>query len=166
MRKNNKLYNVIFPIWLLVWFPSYLWFILIPINYLIDSCVLYFSLPKEDDRKAFTIRHSWKLCIVGFLADLIGSIFLFLINIIYDALPIPFLEKIVDGVMMNPFSNVFSFLYVCIGILISAICIYYFDRWILKKTNLSKAQIEKSARYLAIITAPYLFLLPTIWLYH
>ena len=44
-RDNEKvLYNVLFPIWLLVFFPSYLWLILIPANYMIDRIVLRWSL--------------------------------------------------------------------------------------------------------------------------
>ena len=43
-RLNSKgvfrLHNVIFPIWLLVWIPSWLWLFLIPANLLVDGLVL------------------------------------------------------------------------------------------------------------------------------
>ena len=37
--KNNKLYNIIFPVWMLWLFPI-VWLIVIPGNFIIDSLVL------------------------------------------------------------------------------------------------------------------------------
>ena len=47
MRKKQSvtLYNILFPIWMLVWIPSPLWLLLIPLNFIIDYLVLYKSLP-------------------------------------------------------------------------------------------------------------------------
>ena len=48
MKRNKtiRLYNIILPIWLLVWWPSFLWLGLIPANYLIDFLVTYLSMKK------------------------------------------------------------------------------------------------------------------------
>ena len=47
-KGGTRIYNVLFPLWLLVWIPSPLWLILIPANYIIDRLVLKLSLPKDD----------------------------------------------------------------------------------------------------------------------
>ena len=59
MDSNNEkvLYNVLFPIWLLIFFPSYLWLILIPANYLIDRIVLKWSLWDMPDKGMSYLRH-------------------------------------------------------------------------------------------------------------
>ena len=62
MRKRPVLtYNILLPIWLLIWFPSWLWLLLIPANYLIDRIVLHWSLKGLDDRNAFCRRATWKI---------------------------------------------------------------------------------------------------------
>lgn len=52
MRKKQSvtLYNILFPIWMLVWIPSPLWLLLIPLNFIIDYLVLYKSLPADVQR--------------------------------------------------------------------------------------------------------------------
>ena len=46
MNNDNgiKLYNILLPLWLLIFLPSYLWLVLIPLNYIIDRVVLGASL--------------------------------------------------------------------------------------------------------------------------
>ena len=41
---NTKIYNILLPLWLLIFLPSYLWLALIPLNYMIDRVVLKWSL--------------------------------------------------------------------------------------------------------------------------
>ena len=80
-RDNEKvLYNVLFPIWLLVFFPSYLWLILIPANYMIDRIVLRWSLGDMPDKGMFCRKNTWKICLAGFLGDFVGAIALFFIS--------------------------------------------------------------------------------------
>ena len=43
MKKEIKLYNVIFPIWMLILIPP-LWLVVLPGNFLIDLLVLYISM--------------------------------------------------------------------------------------------------------------------------
>ncbi len=40
MKKTVKLYNVMMPIWLMLLFPTYLWLLILPVNFLIDSLVV------------------------------------------------------------------------------------------------------------------------------
>ncbi|MBQ1287153.1 MAG: hypothetical protein IIY22_01205, partial [Erysipelotrichaceae bacterium] len=77
MKKEVRLYNVLFPVWMLVWIPSYLWIFLIPANYLIDRFVLTKSLSGDLDKDVFLKKHTWKICIAGFFSDLIGSLLMF-----------------------------------------------------------------------------------------
>ena len=41
---STKIYNILLPLWLLIFLPSYLWLALIPLNYVIDRVVLRWSL--------------------------------------------------------------------------------------------------------------------------
>ena len=75
------------------------------------------------------------------------------------------LRAINHGLGLNPFENAVSFLIVVVAILLAAYCIYRFDLHILKRAGLSEEQGRKSALWLAVVTAPYLFLLPSEILY-
>ena len=70
------LYNLLLPFWVLIFVPSWLWLILIPLNYLLDRIVLRWSLGDMPDRGLFCRRHTWKLCLVGFMGDIIGAVFM------------------------------------------------------------------------------------------
>ena len=167
MRKKQSvtLYNILFPIWMLVWIPSPLWLLLIPLNFAIDYLVLYKSLPANAKRKAFCDRHAWKICAAGFAADFIGSLFLFAAFMITSSHKPDSLQAISHGLGLNPFENAAAFLIVVVAILLAAYCIYRFDRYILKRAGLPEGQSKTSALWLAVVTAPYLFLLPSEILY-
>ena len=64
-KKEVKLYKILLPIWILVFWPSWLWLILIPANYLIDRLVLRWSLGEMPDKGAFCRKHTWKICIAN-----------------------------------------------------------------------------------------------------
>lgn len=160
MKKTVKLYNILFPIWMLVFFPSPLWIALIPANYLIDRFVLKRTLPKTVNRSAFCKKNSWKICLAGFVSDLIGALFLFLVVLLCD-------EKyeLANGITMDPFKDLLSFLIVALAVTISAIFIFIIDRMILIRCGLSRKQATRSAAFLALFTAPYLYLLPSKLIY-
>ena len=190
-KQSVTLYNILFPIWLLIWIPSPLWLLLIPLNFVIDYVVLYKSLPDDVERgesvpdggqgnknlhndaersknfsgsvqrKAFCNTYAWKICAAGFAADFIGSLFLFATFMITSSHKLDSLRAINHGLGLNPFENAVSFLIVVVAILLAAYCIYRFDLFILKRAGLSEEQGRKSALWLAVVTAPYLFLLPS-----
>ena len=155
----TRYYNVLFPIWMLVWYPL-LFIVLIPANYLVDTFVLSFSLKEESIRKPFRRKHSWKICLMGFLADFIGSAFLFAIIMLTDGN-----YELVNAICYDPFHNPLAFLIILVAVAISAVVIYFGDLWILKKAGLDEAQARRSALFLAILTAPYFFLFPTKLIY-
>ena len=76
-----------------------------------------------------------------------------------------FICKAADGLMINPFSNALSLIIVIAAIALSAVCIYKLDKRILIKAGLDIDQAKKSAIRLAVITAPYLYLIPSEILY-
>ena len=79
MSNNSiKLYNVLFPIWMLLFIPSPLWLLIIPGNYIIDRLVLYLSMKDYPERKTFCKQNTWKICLAGFGADFVGAALLFL----------------------------------------------------------------------------------------
>ena len=158
-NKVTKLYNVLFPIWMLMWYPL-LFAILIPANYLMDTFVLSFSLTDESLRRPFRRKHTWKVCLMGFLADFVGSVFLFAIIMLTDGN-----NELVNAICYDPFHNILAFLIVLVAVAISAVIIYYGDLWILKKAGLDDAQAKRSALFMAVLTAPYLFFFPTKLIY-
>lgn len=166
-NKTTRLYNIILPIWLLIWFPTWLWLILIPVNYLIDFMVTYLSMKKLgiEDCKQKTLKHSWKICLIGFFSDFIGAAFLLGVLYLTDIiLPNEIGESISYGLSWKP--NLYSILIILIAIAISGVLIYVLNRWMLKKDpELSKEQIHRIALNLAVFTAPYLFLIPSSLIY-
>ena len=130
-KQSVTLYNVLFPVWLLVWIPSFLWLLLIPLNFAIDYLVLYKSLPASTERKAFCNKHTWKICAAGFAADFAGSLFLFALFVVTDACGVSFAQAVNQGLAFNPFANGLAFVLVVIAILLSAYLIYRFDRLII-----------------------------------
>lgn len=165
MRKKPViLYNILFPVWILIWVPSYLWLTLIPVNYLIDRAVLFLGLGDLQGKNEYCRKHTWKICLTGFLSDFIGSLFLFVLLLIGDRSDGP-LQRWIYGAAYNPYENVFSFALILIAVCISAFSIYRFDRVILEKTGIGKERARKAALILAIFTAPFLFFLPGNLLY-
>ena len=173
MRNKNKtvkLYNILLPIWILVFWPSQLWLILIPANYLIDRIVLRWSLGDMPEKGLFCRKHTWKICIAGFLSDLIGAMLMFGVFMcevwIGDDSPLkPAMDKIEYAVGFNPFSNFGGFLITALSVALAGACIYLIDKKLLRKAGLDMEQAKKSARRLALITAPYLYFLPSELLY-
>ena len=165
MKKNDKrLYNVLFPIWLLVFFPSYLWLILIPANYLIDRIILKWSLGDMQDKGVFCRKNTWKICLAGFLGDFVGAIALFFVSQLlsgFGGKRMSFFQMAGEGIMFDPFTNILAVLIVVGAIALSAFSIFNLDKSILGKTELEPKQVNRTAIKLAIITAPYVYLIPT-----
>ena len=159
MKSDNIVYNILMPIWLLIFFA----------NYLIDRLVLGWSLGGMPEKGLFCRNNNWKICLAGFVSDFAGAILLFALNQLMFGMNDDvnsFISKAADGLMLNPFSNVLSLIIVIAAIALSAVCIYKLDKSILIKAGLDIDQAKKSAIRLAIITAPYVYLIPSEWFYN
>ena len=79
MKKQTRIYNVIFPIWILILFPQLLVFV-IPGNLIVDCAVLFFALLalKHARKGAVMKKLWWKFWLLGFAADAIGVVWMFL----------------------------------------------------------------------------------------
>ena len=161
-----RMYNILMPIFMLIWFPSWLWLLLIPANYLIDRLVLRWGLPKGmEDRKRFLRRNTWKICLAGFLSDFAGSLMLFGALLGSDKLPGEWGTRISNAVSYNPFADPAGLVIVLFAVAVAGSCIFLLDRMILKRAGLEKRDAKRAALKLALVTAPYLFLVPSMLLY-
>ena len=158
-KKGIRLYNILLPVWMLIWWPSWLWLALIPLNYAIDALVLHLSLPNDPDRGTFRRKHAWKICLAGFLSDFLGSALLF------AAYALDLSQEFSYAVAYDPFRHVGALAVTFLAIVLAAGAIFLLDRRILQKAGLDADAARRAARNLAVFTAPYLLLFPSGLLY-
>lgn len=170
MKKQVKLYNVMFPIWLLWLFPLTMVFCGIG-NFIIDFLVLTISMKalkiSEPLKKAKSyILTAW---IYGFLADIIGAIILFIVSNLFNESNSSFgkwWEETFYYLHYDPYHNIYSALMLIFAFAVAAIFIYIFNiKFVLKKLDVDDAIRRKLALSMAIFTAPYLFLIPSKYMY-
>jgi len=126
MMKETKLYNVIFPIWLLLFFPPVI-LVTIVGNFIIDSlviCLCYFAFKLSDNLalKTFYTGSIYKVWVFGFLSDLIGAAILFTTGILGDSLGIPY--EIYSAINFDPFSNPVAMAIIVFAMAVSALLIF------------------------------------------
>ncbi len=147
-KRDVKLYNVLFPFWMLLLFPQ-MWLIVLPGNFLIDSVVLLISLLilKIGDKKQWYKQYIFKIYAFGMLSDIIGSAYMLFLMIVFEV-----------GRMGDE-------LYLTIpALIISAVLIFVFNYFITFRKLDKKLRFTLSLIF-AIVTAPYTFLVPSSWLY-
>ena len=147
-KKDIKLYNVLFPFWMLLLFPQ-LWLIVLPGNFIIDSLVFLISMwiLKIGDKKQWYKQYIFKIFVFGMISDIIGSVYMLLMMIVFH------IGRLGDE------------LYLTVpGLIISAVLIFVFNYF---KTfrAIDKRLRFKLSLVFAIVTAPYTFLVPSRWLY-
>ena len=146
--KTTKLYNVLFPFWMLLLFPQ-MWLIVLPGNFIIDSAVLIISMfiLKLESKKEFYRKNIFKIFAFGLLADAIGSAYMLVMVIVFEL-----------GSMGDE-------LYITLpALIISAAMIFVFNYFVTFR-KYDKAIRFKLSLTFAIVTAPYTFLVPSSWLY-
>ena len=167
MKRDTRIYNVIFPVWMIVWLPSWLWLFLIPANYLIDWLVFKLSLRKLGLDETIARKHNWKTCICGFVSDFIGAMLL--------AAALFGTESVITGdaladfqnnLVLNPWRSIPSLLVAFLGVALAGVCIYFLNKKIVLMNLVTKEQAHYIALRLAIFTAPYLYLLPMEWFWN
>lgn len=168
--KKIKLYNVIFPIWFLLFFPP-VTFITLGGNFIIDSlviliCFFVFKLAgTQNSLKTFYKKSILKVWLFGFLADIIGAAILFVTGIFGDSLGLSY--KLISAINFDPFSQPAAVIIIIFAMLVSALFIFLFNYRITLKKLIAEKQLRlKVALTIAIVTIPWTFLLPTKWFYH
>ena len=157
MKKDNsvRLYNIMFPIWFLFFFPA-LWLVMLPVNFGVDSLVLMLSARKQgvEDRKALWKKHILPVWGIGFLSDLLGAALLIPIYILLAESPL------VDT-WMNPVYFPGATIMAIPGVILAGWLIYILNKKLtFRKSQLDPAVIRKLCLRLALWTAPYTMLIP------
>lgn len=166
-KKPVRLYNVIFPFWLILFWPTPPVILLTLFgNLAIDCLVVFLALLvlKHPARGSVLKRCWWKVWLFGFLSDLIGALWLALGMLGAWALEAGGAGWVSDFAMamtVNPFRHPLALVWTAIGVALSGVCIYFFDRRVLRKTpELDDRQAHTLALTLAIAIAPWLFFVP------
>ncbi|WP_300384607.1 hypothetical protein [Clostridium sp.] len=168
-KKSIKIYNVVFPIWLLWLFPL-TWIVVLPGNFIIDSLVVLITLKLLN---ISNIKNVYKKTIIkvwlfGFLSDFIGTAIMLMPELIESKAPVAYREwwykNLTSAVSYNPFKSGYAVAWILMAMIITSFFIYLFNYKIsFKKLDMEEKTKKKLALSLAIFTAPYLFLLPTMW---
>ncbi len=170
MKRETRLYNILLPIWLLIFLPSWLWLILIPGNLVVDCLVTFLTLCalKHGDKKAVLGRTWWRFWLLGFLADAIGALWM-LLGMMWPAVlglsesPVGayWEDAMLSAHMLRPWSHPLTFFWTLAGVGIAGVCIYFFDKRAMRRVDaLDKRQKHVVALTMAIVTAPWLFFIP------
>lgn len=154
MEKNTiKFYNIIFPFFIMVFIPPYIIVAIIG-NLIIDASIIIIILKKDgyyDALQKSTIKITiLKIFGLGFLADIIGMSVLITLYGLYQ--PTINYFRIWD----NPIS-IIAHLSV---IVITGVLIFFFNKFIFSRLHLDKKTVFKLSMAMAIITAPWTFLIP------
>lgn len=165
MKKDIRLYNVLFPIWILILFPQILVF-LIPGNLVIDCLVLFFTLCalKHTQKGAVLKELWWKFWLLGFAADGVGVLWMVL-GWLPALLPGPlgdfWEETMLSSHMLRPWTHPLTFCWTLAAIAIAGVCIYFFDKRAMRTCGLlSEREKHTMALAMAMVTAPWLFFFP------
>ena len=148
MKNDIKLYNVLFPFWMLLLVPS-LWLIVLPGNFVIDSLVLLAAMAifRVAERKRWYKQYIVPIFCFGIRSDLIGSAYMLLMTVVFQ------LGRMGDEWYLT-----------VPAILIAAVAIFLLNYFVTFRRE-EKAIRLKMALTFAIVTAPYTFLIPSSWLY-
>lgn len=166
MKKQVRLYNVLFPIWMFYFPPvifslvQYSWaFRLIVLavlagNFAVDSLVLFLSMRHQglEDRGQTWKRSIWKIWGIGFLCDFIGALFILgLYYLLTEVLRVSW------NLILFPGTTLVSLP----GVVLAGVLIYVLNRrFAFTKCGLDPAQVHKIALALAVFTAPYTMMIP------
>ncbi len=168
MKREIKLYNVLFPIWILYFFPQ-VWIVAVPGNLLIDCGLLLLTLAvlKHTEKRAVLKALWWKFWLLGFLADFIGAAVLFGIWLLLSVLDLSggAWSEIMMAYLANPFRSLPALLLTLAGVVLAGVCIYVFDKRAMRRCALLTLREKRAvALVMAITTAPWTFLIP-LYLY-
>ena len=165
-KRSTRLYNVIFPIWLLLSplvlpFSALIFLIALVGNFIIDTLVVWLSLRLQHITDAWqqTKKVIVKVWLYGFLADLLGAILMLGAAMATSEANYDFHAALM---YTSPFNYMPAALFALLCVIVTGVLIYRFDsRKALPGADLDDRTRRMTALALAIITAPWTFLLPT-----
>lgn len=159
-----RLYNIIFPVWLMIFFPPVILVTLVG-NWIFDSivligCYFLFKPDKESNWLLFYKKNIVKVWLFGLLADFIGAVILFACVGLQEFLGLS--NEVINGISYDPFSNFLAITLILICMLISGVLILLFNHnYTFARTIKDELTRWKVAALIAITTLPWTFLLPT-----
>lgn len=168
--KSVKLYNVIFPIWVLMFWPSPPVVLITFFGNLVIDCLVVFLalLALRHPAKGAVLRQCWwKAWLLGFLSDVIGALWLALGMLgawALEADGVAWVSGFAMAMTLNPFRHPLALVWTAMGAAIAGVCIYFFDRRVFRRVpELDGRQAHILALTMAVTTAPWLFFLPVYW---
>ena len=167
--KSVRLYNVLFPIWFLMYlFPSWLPPVMLVFNFAFDTLVLALAARWQ---KIGGIRKLWRqsilrLWLLGFAADILGA--LLNLGIYFGIMALADLGGVWAEALYgfwHPLNFPGSTVFAIPGAALAGLLIYWFNRRLsFRRTGLPAQTIHKLCLALAVATAPYTMLIPLyIW---
>lgn len=171
MKREIRLYNVMFPIWMLFLFPQ-TWLVILPGNLLIDCAVLLLTLTalKRRDKRRLMKPLWWRLWWRGFAADALGTVWMILGERMFESLLLGLGSRPDQpgyyASLFDPLSHPAPAAWALVGVAIAAGCIYALDLAALRRAEaLTERERRITALSMAVFTAPWTFLLPSSWIY-
>lgn len=121
------------------------------------------QLPKNLFRQIW-----WKVWLLSLLADLIGVFWMLLGVLIVWGRPSGSANHrwytAMEHIIYRPYGHWLAFLWTLAAVVVSAVCIYLFNRRLLRRSAfLREYQIRRIAATLAVLTAPWLLFLPAYY---
>jgi len=155
MKKDIKLYNVMFPIWFYLLFPQ-VWLVILLVYFIVDSLVVYFSAQRQrlPDPGVIWKKHILSVYLMGFLSDLIGAVVTLIVYLMYVATRGP-------AALQNPILFPANALISLPGVVLAGCMIYILNKKLtFRESDLEPAVIHRFCLHLALWTAPYTMLIP------
>ena len=152
-KHGVRLYNVLFPVWMFYLFPSWLWLVILPANFAVDSLVLCLAMRRLGIAGQ---REIWRKSIpriwgVGFLSDFLGALLTLGLMLLIDAFHLTWDIYLFPGTTLLAIP----------GVMLSGVLIYRLDRrYAFAKCLSDERQIHRLSLALAFFTAPYAMLIP------
>lgn len=166
--KDMKIYNIIFPLWFVLFLPPIILLTLIG-NFIIDSLVVIFCfymyrLSREGyELGTFYKNNIVKVWLFGFIGDAIGAAALFLIQMLTYILNLN--SEWISAANFYPFENTIAVTIIIICILIAGVFIFLFNYLFMYKDINNKKLKFKISLTVALITMPWTFLVPSKLIY-
>jgi len=156
---GGVLLNVLFPIWFFFLVPTWLWLILLPANFAIDSLVLWLAgkWQKVEDLKALWKKSILWVWIIGFASDFVGALASFGFMWLWDVVLDSFVTLHINWILEQTLTGI-------PGVIVAGLLIYFLNKaFSFRKAGHEKDRIERICKALAIATAPYTMLIPLYW---